>query len=346
MGVPILQMATIGILPSPFKKMYYRLRGAKIGKNVSLGLFSVIKADSIAIGDGTRIGPLTFIHCRELTLGKRVRINMMAAIDTGIVRIGDDSVVMEQVVVGGMLTPRSALIIGKRVKIFPYSFLNPTERITIEDEVGIGGANYLFTHGSWQPEMDGFPVAFGPITIRKGVWFPWRVFVMPNVTVGEYATIGAGSVLTKDVPERALAAGSPAKVLRQGNEYIKQVDEGAKHALMQGYMAAMAEFLDFTSHLSRQIEVTEDGCHFTCQFGRNEVVIGYSRLQDERFAHAASIFISLIPISESVKAALVDAGKTYFDVGDRETFFRDREEWYAVRDFLSRYGLRFNCLDE
>jgi hypothetical protein len=42
MALPIFKMATIGLLPSPLKKMYYRMRGAKIGKNVSLGLLSVL----------------------------------------------------------------------------------------------------------------------------------------------------------------------------------------------------------------------------------------------------------------------------------------------------------------
>jgi Bacterial transferase hexapeptide (three repeats). len=161
MGLPILKMVTIGLLPSPVKKIYYRLRGAKIGKNVTIGFLSVLNGELIEIGDDSKIGMLSFINARKIIIGKRTKINSMVAIDTGEFIIKNDAVIMEQVVIGGMLTSRSKITIGNNVKIFPYCFLNPTEEITIEDDVGVGGANYIFTHGSWQSKIDGFPVSLG-----------------------------------------------------------------------------------------------------------------------------------------------------------------------------------------
>lgn len=345
MAIPILKMLTVGVLPSPLKKIYYRARGAEIGRGVSLGIFSVIDAYSIKIGDGTTIGALSFIKCRKLTLGKRVKIHMMVAIDTGVVSIDDDSSIMEQVVVGGMLTPRSELSIGKRVKIFPYSFLNPTEKITIEDEVGIGGANYLFTHGSWQPEIDGFPIAFGPILVKKGVWFPWRVFVMPNVTVGEYATIGAGSILTKDIPPRCLAAGSPAKVIRDEGQHIRLVDDEEKHALLQQYLLEMAAFLKYEGYKVKDEKPSSEGYRFSCNFKNKEAIIAYSKEMRSPASILPEVIILLKTIPEKLKKEIVADGKTYFDVETRETYCNRSMEWYAVRDFLSRYGLRFNVLN-
>ena len=57
-----------------------------------------------------------------------------------------------------------------------------------------------------------------PIRIGEGCWLGAGVVVAPGVSVGDYAVIGAGSVVTKDVPPRVLAAGNPCRVLRELDE--------------------------------------------------------------------------------------------------------------------------------
>lgn len=339
MSIPIGKMITVGLLPSPLKRAYYRMKGARIGKGVKFGLLSVITAREIEIGDDTRIGPLSFISVRKLKLGKRVRIHSTVAVDTNELSVDDDSAIMEQVVVGGMLTPRSRLVIGKRVKIFPYSFLNPTEPITIDDDAGIGGANYIFTHGSWQSQLDGFPVSFGPVHIQRGVWFPWRVFVMPNVTVGEYATIGAGSIITKDIPARSLAAGSPAKVLRTGSEYIKEFSEEEKHVRVQEILREFAEFQAFKHERPVHSEPKGDG-----------LVIhdaGSSVHYERRFSAPPQepIAVYLGPLSDDQQRILDQHGTAWFDILGRSSRLSRRSGWQEIRDYFSRYGIRFNVMD-
>jgi acetyltransferase-like isoleucine patch superfamily enzyme len=53
-----------------------------------------------------------------------------------------------------------------------------------------------------------------PIVIEDNVWLGGRVIVLPGVTIGEGSAIGAGSVVTRDIPARSLAVGSPARVIR------------------------------------------------------------------------------------------------------------------------------------
>ena len=54
-----------------------------------------------------------------------------------------------------------------------------------------------------------------PVTIGDNVWLGARTIVMPGVPIGRDAVVGAGSVVTRDVPARALAVGSPARVVRE-----------------------------------------------------------------------------------------------------------------------------------
>lgn len=77
-------------------------------------------------------------------------------------------------------------------------------------EVLITAANYRFNDGSPVTEqlMDE-----ADVTIGRDAWLGARVIVLPGVTIGEGAVIAAGSVVRKDVPSFAIAAGVPAKVV-------------------------------------------------------------------------------------------------------------------------------------
>lgn len=55
---------------------------------------------------------------------------------------------------------------------------------------------------------------YGKVTIKKNAWLGMNVTVCPGVTIGKYAVVGAGAVVTKDVPDYAVVAGVPAKVIR------------------------------------------------------------------------------------------------------------------------------------
>ncbi len=345
MGIPFVKMILIGLLPSPLKVAYYRMRGARIGQRVRIAPFSVLTADDIEIGDDCRIGMLSFINARKLRLGNRVRIGTLVAIDTGDVAIGHDSVVMEQTVVGGMLTPRSSLHIGSRVKIFPYCFLNPTEPIVIEDDVGVGGSTYLFTHGSWQSVLDGFPIGFGPIYLRKGVWLPWRVFILPNVEVGAYATIGAGAVINRSVPANSLAAGMPAKVISEDGKYLRPLSGQQRWEKVVEIFGELAEFLSYQGQPStvsgeggRRLLVAEAGA------GAGAFRVELS--QEGAPIMEANVFVSLSAIPEGTRAMLDTKRIAWFDIESAETSLGTHASIEHVRNFFSRYGVRFAVVSD
>lgn len=95
------------------------------------------------------------------------------------------------------------------------------DMITIEDNVSIASGSRLLCH---QRDFSDFCVGddymklgyvVKPIVLKKGCLVGMESFVMPGVTIGEGAIVGAGSLVTKNIPAWTIAAGRPAKVLKQ-----------------------------------------------------------------------------------------------------------------------------------
>ena len=121
----------------------------------------------------------------------------------------DESVTIEpfiQVDYGRQFTIGKNVFIGNNFKASSFGGIN------IEDDVAIALNCTLITVNH---SLDNINLAHGEtITIKRGVWIGASVTILPGVTVGEDAIIGAGSVVTKDVPARAVVVGNPAKIIK------------------------------------------------------------------------------------------------------------------------------------
>jgi acetyltransferase-like isoleucine patch superfamily enzyme len=108
--------------------------------------------------------------------------------------------------------------VGKNCKISTHTFI--CEGVTLEDEVFIGhGVTFindsyprattetgeLQTEADWRVETT---------LVKRGASIGSGATILSNLTIGEHSIVGAGSVVTKDVPANAIVAGNPAKVLR------------------------------------------------------------------------------------------------------------------------------------
>lgn len=107
--------------------------------------------------------------------------------------------------------------IGDNVRID----LGHADMITLEDGVSIAGGSRLLCH---QRDFSNYYVGddynklgyvIKPIVLKKGCLIGMESFVLPGVTIGEGAIVGAGSLVTKDVPAWTVATGRPAKVVKQ-----------------------------------------------------------------------------------------------------------------------------------
>jgi acetyltransferase-like isoleucine patch superfamily enzyme len=88
--------------------------------------------------------------------------------------------------------------------------------ISIGNEVKCG-ANTLITDSDWHPE-DSRSNSNMPVRIEDNVWLGEGVKVLKGVTIGRNSVIGAGSVVTKDIPANVVAAGNPCRVLKELTE--------------------------------------------------------------------------------------------------------------------------------
>ena len=126
--------------------------------------------------------------------------------------VGDDSKI------GAFVEIQKNAKIGKNCKISSHTFI--CEGVTIEDDVFVGhGVTFIndsypratTPNGQLQTENDWH---VEPTLVRKGASIGSGATILANITIGENALIGAGSVVTHDVPARAIVAGYPARLLR------------------------------------------------------------------------------------------------------------------------------------
>jgi acetyltransferase-like isoleucine patch superfamily enzyme len=146
----------------------------------------------------------------DVRLGKNVKlskfINMYGC------TVGDDTKI------GAFVEIQKNASVGNNCKISSHTFI--CEGVTIEDAVFIGHSvtfindsyprataegGQLQTEADWQVEKT---------LVKKGATIGSGCTILANVTIGEKAIVGAGSVVTKDVPANAIVAGNPAKILR------------------------------------------------------------------------------------------------------------------------------------
>ncbi len=146
----------------------------------------------------------------DVKLGKNVKLSKF--INLYGCTVGDDTKI------GAFVEIQKNATVGKRCKISSHTFI--CEGVTIEDGAFIGHRVTFINdsyprstveNGELQTEKDW---KVESTLVKKGASIGSGTTILSNVVIGENALVGAGSVVTKDVPANAIAAGNPAKVLR------------------------------------------------------------------------------------------------------------------------------------
>ena len=157
----------------------------------------------------------------DVKLGRDVKLSKF--INLYGCEIGDETKI------GAFVEIQKNAVVGKRCKISSHTFI--CEGVTIEDNVFVGHSvtfindSYprattaeggLQTEAHWKVERT---------VVKKGASIGSGSTILSNISIGENAIIGAGSVVTKDVPANSIVAGNPARLLRQIDETLEVINE-------------------------------------------------------------------------------------------------------------------------
>ena len=116
-------------------------------------------------------------------------------------------------------TPISSMACPSNIRIGKNVFINggclfmARGGITIEDDVQIA-ANVQLISNNHDP-YERMILTCKPVLIKKGAWIGAGATILPGVCLGKYSIVGAGSVVTKDIPDYGVAVGNPAKIVRK-----------------------------------------------------------------------------------------------------------------------------------
>lgn len=165
----------------------------------------------------------------QLRLRSKAKVPFSVRLRGSAKLVGSGQVVLgEGVSFNGTITPIELITYESgRIEIGNHTFINYGSSIAARVSVKIGAhchlGHYLFVMDNdqhdvvrhWQlPPSD-------PVVIEDNVWIGTKVVILPGVRIGSHAVIGAGSIVTKDVPPRCVAAGNPARVIR----HIKELEQ-------------------------------------------------------------------------------------------------------------------------
>ena len=145
------------------------------------------------------------------------RLADVNSVDIGVdTRVWQYSVILKGAVIGencnicAHTLIESDVILGNNVTVKSGVYL--WDGIRLEDDTFVG-PNATFTNDRL-PRSKIYPNKFCGILVRKGASIGANATLLPGITIGQYAMVGAGSVVTKDVPDYAVVVGNPAKIIR------------------------------------------------------------------------------------------------------------------------------------
>lgn len=186
-----------------FQKAFFRARDLAQGK-----VFSSVRKGYWSL-QGAAFGKGTVLFKVWMTWPHQVQIGRDCLVEPGVFFKYD-----------GIWSQGPSIVIGDRCFIGVACEFNIRKGIVIGDEAAIAsGCKFIdHDHGIAGTALDDTPGKEAPIQIERLAWLGANTIVLKGVVIGERAVIGAGSVVTKNVPEGEIWAGVPARKIGERNE--------------------------------------------------------------------------------------------------------------------------------
>ena len=222
--------------------------GATIGRSVRIEGGTIELDADVRILRHATIRVLDHLH-----IGEHGTVGEAGEISGRSVSIGQELWMLPQAKIGGgsAFELQSRLEMGHYVHVGVHALINTARPVRIGHEVGLGTRTSVYTHGAYPSRLMGFPVAFEDVSIGDFSWVPGAT-INPGVHIGRNCVIGVNSLVTSSIPDGALAAGSPARILKE-NAYPKPMTADAR-------LAFFADFLGtYGSNLGSNARAIDDG---------------------------------------------------------------------------------------
>ncbi len=148
---------------------------------------------------------------RAVRVGQRAHVLGWPQVDATDLHLGDDFRIWSG-------SRRTVLSGGGRLRFGDRCFVNvgavliSVVEIEVGDDVAVAPEVQVLDSASHR--VEGRPYVAAPVRIGSGSWLGTRALVLPGVTIGRRVLVGAGAVVTRDVPDNVLVAGNPARIVR------------------------------------------------------------------------------------------------------------------------------------
>ncbi len=288
-----------------------------------------IKAASVSIGYNC----ILFDGAQIISIGKLVLADFGKLSRHTILKAGEIDIGVEfwmnagaEIGGGGWRSGHGSFTAGDRCHIGRNTHINVAFPVRIGSWSAVGMDCTIATHGQWRPVTRGFPRHWGPVTIGQDVVVYSRCVISPGVSIGDWATVGGGSVVTRSIPDYAFAAGVPARVMRQG-------------APAPSDEARLLELLD-EFHQTRVPHWRRRAAAAAIEDPASADAIVYIRDWHDAPPAAAGACVYLVNDGGLVARGL-ELNACLFDVANRDLYGPASPVSEALREFLHTAGLRF-----
>jgi acetyltransferase-like isoleucine patch superfamily enzyme len=303
----------------------------RLGADTVIGRSVRIEGGDIQLDDGVRV-----LRDSTLRVTLRLRIGAGGTVGEGCeisgrdVEIGQELWMLPQAKIGGgsAFERPSRLVAGHFLHLGVQTLVNTARPVRLGHEVGLGTRTSIYTHGAYPSRLMGFPVAFEGVEIGDFTWVPGAT-INPGVRIGRNCVIGVNSLVTSSVPDGSLAAGSPAKVIRE-HAYPRPLSDEQWASFFEDFLNAYSELLGVERRAERgsagvQLE-TADAVYLA---SRSVSMAGGASFEPKR----------AILIGD--RDAEPPPGSTLFDTAGRHISGPSDASSERLANELRRYGIRF-----
>ena len=230
-----LLFGLVFVAPPFLKKVLLRaFLGARIAPTAHIGWFSSVRARGLVMDEHSSIAALTLVRC------------------DGDVRLGRYAEVSSFVLCYGA----GGFALGDHSYVGPQCLINADDDVRIGHHSALGPRSMVFTHGSFLPVTEGYPVRLAGVTVGDRAWLAAGVFLHPGVHVGDDVIVNSRAVVAGDIPSGMVAEGSPARPVFPVERVKRRMTPARVDETMRRVLARFAEVV---LERSRGLRVTTEG---------------------------------------------------------------------------------------